>query len=609
MTIRLGNLEWVARLAGVPFPEADEEALWRCARAWYTAADQLRRLPPVAHEIGDSVATALRGVAAARFAEVWSPVGAPDGLFHRLADACDVLGGACERAAERVEQTKLAILAQLAALAAGIAGLGVPVPGLAVVRGLAVAQMVATARLVARAEIVRLAQALGRPIAVPTDIDDLLDRVRGSLGPGSGGSGGYPDPGTAPDGWAGPVRKSGVNSADRATLAREALAEGVRQFLAKLPRPGPDGSPGTVLAMSGVDGRPSGQTVTPPPQPGEPPRPPTVAPIPTAPAPPGPIPPAAIPAPVANPIPAPPSPSGGAAVPAGPGLSPPTPRPGAGATSPPGWPPPAGSPPPTGPPPVGAPPPGPPSAPAGVTPASGFGAASGPGPHPPGAMTAVVGLAGVASPAPTRPAGAGGSKRPTSEPEGAGSATAGPASRDDDEPTEPAPVSDDEALALARACLFATDAGYGFYPPGDAHRAAARAVAPVDGRVAIDLVGDQDGFTLDSGRLTPVQFAGVLRKLIDTGEIMVREGECLWLITRSLGEGPTVPPAATLARQVGIDVVGPDGSVFPAADPDGAEDERLVGQVEFGAPGQVGVAAGEVNDGPHEIPLLRRAGS
>lgn len=215
-------------------------------------------------------------------------------------------------------------------------------------------------------------------------------------------------------------------------------------------------------------------------------------------------------------------------------------------------------------------------------------------------MGAVVGLAGLASPSTNpRPAGAGSPSRPS----------AGAESRDDNDSTKPAPVPDDEALALARACLFATDAGYGFYPPGDANRTAARAVAPVDGRVAIDLLGDQEGFTIDSGRLTPLQFAGVLRDLIDIGEITVRGGERLWLVTRGAGAGATTPLAATLARTVGIEVVGPDGSVFPTADPDGAEDERLVGQVELGAPGQVGMAAGEVNDGPHEIPLPRRAGA
>lgn len=561
MTIQLGRLEPVARLVGVPFPEADEDALWRCARAWYTAADQLRQLPPVASEIGEGVAGALRGIAAERFAEVWSPVGAPDGLLYRLADMCDVIGGACERAAERVEQAKLTILAQLTGLVAGAAGFGVAVPGLAVARGLAVAQLIATVRLVARAEIVRLAQDLGRPIAVPADLDDLLGRVSDSLDLDDQRSGAHAD--HAPDGWASPMRRFGADPPDLGR--RMTLIEMAGQLAAGLPGGSADGPPETVLAASGVDGHPSGEPHRPPGQPAG-------APVPAAPTPPVPASSAPLPAPPAASPPAPPAASPPPPVSPSPTSSAPRiPRPGAGPTPPPGagpgsapgagppqaWPPSPGSPPSAGPPSVGSPPAGPPSTPAAGVPTGGIGAA--PGPHPPGLMTAVLGVAGGASPAvPTR---TGTPSRPP----------AGPTGRDPGDPTEPRPVPDDEALALARACLFATDAGYGFYPPGDANRALARAVVPVAGRVAIDLVGDPDGFTINSGRLTPHQFAAVLRELIGAGEITVRDGECLWLVTRGPGERATTPPAATVARQVGIDVVGPDGSVFPAADPDGAE--------------------------------------
>src|SRR5690606_17539883 len=106
----------------------------------------------------------------------------------------------------------------------------------------------------------------------------------------------------------------------------------------------------------------------------------------------------------------------------------------------------------------------------------------------------------------------------------------------------------------------------------------------------------REGFTIDNGRLAPPQFAAVLRELVDTGEITVRDGERLWLVTGGVGEG-TAPPAAILARQVGIDVVCRDGSVFSATAPDRPDHERLVGPVDVGAAGQVGMAAGEVDDG------------
>lgn len=181
MTIDLGSLEWVARLAGVPFPEADEDALWRCARAWYTAADQLRRLPSTAQEIGDRLAEAVEGAAATRLGETWAVMGAPDGVFQRLPDQCDLVGGVCERAAEQVEHTKLVILAELAALATVAVGLGAGVPGLAPTRGLVVAQALATARLMASAQMARLAHVLGQPIQVPDDVEGLLDQIPDGL--------------------------------------------------------------------------------------------------------------------------------------------------------------------------------------------------------------------------------------------------------------------------------------------------------------------------------------------------------------------------------------------------------------------------------------------
>jgi hypothetical protein len=679
MTIHLGSLQWAARLAGVPFPEADEDALWRCARAWYSVADHLRRLPAVAQEIGDGVAGAMQGTAAARFAEVWSEMEAPDGVLHRLADTCDAIGGACERAAEQVEQAKLVILAELAALASVAAGFGVAVPGFALAGGLIVAQAIATARLVARAEIVRLARALGHPIVLPHDLDDRLVRLAGPLG--AGGRPDQPPPGGAPDAWPGPVRSLGPGP-DRAPSARDILDETTRQLLARRRRRDTDGWAETVLAGSDVDSRPSGE-----------PRPPARPPVPAAPVPSGPLPEAPVPAPSPPPSPSappaadpsPPSPASGAQprprgevpasggpgpAPSAPGVTPSVPRPGP--AVPPGAPtagsPPSASPPATGSPAAGSPPVGPPPAgfpsggaptaaspsggsPPGGPPAAAVGAPNGPtsaspstpvgaspsapvglppgapsaapsaggpaaasgsglGAQPAGPAVAVVGLAGLASPSATARAAGASSRPPTARGEDRADRDDreepnGRAERDGGDPARL--VRDDEALPLARACLFATDAGYGFYPPGDANRARARAVTPVDGWVAIDLLGDSGGFTINNGRLTPLQFAGVLRELIGSGEITVRDRERVWLVTGGAGDGVT-PPAAILACQLGIDVVAPDGSVFRAADPDRPEHERLVGQVDVGASGQIGMVTGEVDDGPHELPLLRRSG-
>jgi hypothetical protein len=103
-------------------------------------------------------------------------------------------------------------------------------------------------------------------------------------------------------------------------------------------------------------------------------------------------------------------------------------------------------------------------------------------------------------------------------------------------------LDDDEVLAAVRRCMFATDAGYGFYPPDDERRDRARAVAPLPGYVTLDLSGDRSGLTVDDRRITLAQFATVVRTLVETGELTLREGEGIRL---------RVPSASTWATDVG----------------------------------------------------------
>jgi hypothetical protein len=122
-------------------------------------------------------------------------------------------------------------------------------------------------------------------------------------------------------------------------------------------------------------------------------------------------------------------------------------------------------------------------------------------------------------------------------------------------------LNDTDALTRARANLFATDAGYGFHPPGDENRELARAVRPTPGQVTLDLLGDAEGFTIDNGRLTAAQFGRVLRELIGTGELSVREGECLRLLSGCAAES-----AAALADQLGVEVITPAGPLWTYLD-------------------------------------------
>jgi hypothetical protein len=114
-------------------------------------------------------------------------------------------------------------------------------------------------------------------------------------------------------------------------------------------------------------------------------------------------------------------------------------------------------------------------------------------------------------------------------------------------------LGDDEALARARTCMYATEAGYGFHPPGDENRDLARAVGPLPGYVTLDVPGDAHGVTLDSGRLAPDQWAWVVGTLVTTGELTLRPGEGIRLLTSAAAES-----AQALADALGVAVLAPD---------------------------------------------------
>jgi hypothetical protein len=163
MTIRLpSELEHLQWLVGFEAPRADEDALWRCSRAWQAAAVELRRLPADAAITGDRIAAALGGAASnlgMAFMDGWQPLAGPDGVLGRLADACEQLGLACDRAAVQVEYAKLAFIAALGVLAATLAALAVALVA-GGVSALGVPAAIATAQYTIRLVLARLAVAI-----------------------------------------------------------------------------------------------------------------------------------------------------------------------------------------------------------------------------------------------------------------------------------------------------------------------------------------------------------------------------------------------------------------------------------------------------------------
>jgi len=108
VTIRLGFLEEFNLLVGTTFPEADEDALWRCADAWIAASAELRRLGPDAVGAGQCVVDVLGGESGTAFERLWRRFSAEgEGYFDQLAEACEQLARACDETAREVEYAKI----------------------------------------------------------------------------------------------------------------------------------------------------------------------------------------------------------------------------------------------------------------------------------------------------------------------------------------------------------------------------------------------------------------------------------------------------------------------------------------------------------------------
>jgi hypothetical protein len=128
------------------------------------------------------------------------------------------------------------------------------------------------------------------------------------------------------------------------------------------------------------------------------------------------------------------------------------------------------------------------------------------------------------------------------------------------------PVTDHEALRLVQRTVFGTDAGIGFYRPGDGDRVFAEAVHPSEGLVTLDLHGTRQGFRIESGLLTPEQLALAIRELERTGYLELPPGTGIRLLSCDTGYGGSASPAARLARALGVEVVAPDQPVWTTLD-------------------------------------------
>ncbi|WP_063806658.1 hypothetical protein [Streptomyces regalis] len=115
-----GELVWVLDLLGYSWPEADEEALHKVAETWRAFGEELEEIQRDGEGLARTVVAHNFGMAVEGFSKDWGAYTGANGEDRYLPDAktaCDVIAFAFDAAAVAVLTAKLAVIAQLVALA------------------------------------------------------------------------------------------------------------------------------------------------------------------------------------------------------------------------------------------------------------------------------------------------------------------------------------------------------------------------------------------------------------------------------------------------------------------------------------------------------------
>ncbi|MEV5599086.1 PE-PGRS family protein [Streptomyces sp. NPDC052496] len=114
------EVAWVLGLLGYDWPQADEDALFKCAETWRNFAAQVEQAASQGTSAANEVVAANTGEAVDGFTKEWGAFSGSAGSDHYLRDAqiaAETIALAFDAAAIAVLSGKIAIIAQLVALA------------------------------------------------------------------------------------------------------------------------------------------------------------------------------------------------------------------------------------------------------------------------------------------------------------------------------------------------------------------------------------------------------------------------------------------------------------------------------------------------------------
>ncbi|WP_434581686.1 WXG100 family type VII secretion target [Carbonactinospora thermoautotrophica] len=116
-----GELVTVLDLLGFTWPQADEDKLEDCARAWRDFANEVEHVLADADRVVRAVVAENQGASIAAFEDYWPRLGGGSGQLCEAADAARLVAEVLEGFADAVRVAKGLVLAQLG-LGRGVAG-------------------------------------------------------------------------------------------------------------------------------------------------------------------------------------------------------------------------------------------------------------------------------------------------------------------------------------------------------------------------------------------------------------------------------------------------------------------------------------------------------
>ncbi|NLE82560.1 MAG: hypothetical protein GX610_23860 [Rhodococcus sp.] len=116
-----GSLRWVAdNVLGTDWPDADETAMQRCADYWDNASTAIDTIDGLGDDAVRQLLDSIDGDVNEAIAGFWQKIGGDAGAMRELMQTCDELADMLDGAAQDVRRAKLAIIANLVALAASL---------------------------------------------------------------------------------------------------------------------------------------------------------------------------------------------------------------------------------------------------------------------------------------------------------------------------------------------------------------------------------------------------------------------------------------------------------------------------------------------------------